>query len=270
MTSAAPLSRPLGQASGPRLGHRAAADPVMASTSPLPPVVPSGPGSDSALSEPEARLLLAQLLSPAFPVGSYAYSQGLEVAMVQGLVHDATSLGDWVEAVVAHGSARIDLWLLAEARKPGADLPALAALAYAYAPAKERAAEMRDQGAAFTACARALGLAPPDLPTPDRPTPDLPTPDLPYPVALGAATASLPLTTPEVAALYLQALAAQLTSAAVRFLPLSATLGQRLIARLAPMIVATAEGPHALTSAHLAADMAAMAHETLQPRIFRS
>lgn len=214
-----------------------------------------------ALSQPQARLILTQLLSPAFPVGSYAYSQGLEVAMVQatGLatVHDAASLQDWVEGVILHGSGRIDAAFVARARAPGADLPALAALALAYATSGERAAELRDQGAAFAACARALGLE---------------CPDLPYPVALGAATAALPLETAEVVALYLQALAAQLISAAVRFLPLAATQGQQVLARLAPSFVAPsfAPNPQGLTSAHLAADLAAMAHETLQPRIFRT
>jgi len=209
-------------------------------------------------SEPEARLILTQLLSPAFPVGSYAYSQGLEVAMVAGTVHDAASLQDWVEAVLLCGSGRIDAAFVAWAREPEADLAALAALAYAYAPCRERAEELRDQGASFAACARALGLD---------------TPDLPYPVALGAATARLPLPTAEVVALYLQALAAQLTSAAVRFIPLAATQGQQVIARLAPLIAQGAQTtlkPARLTSAHLAADLAAMAHETLQPRIFRT
>lgn len=207
----------------------------------------------------EARLLVTQLLSPAFPVGSYAYSQGLEVAMVSGAVHDAASLTDWIEGVLRHGSGRMDAVLLAHARAPEADLGALATLAMAYAPCRERAVELRDQGAAFAACARALGL---------------PCPDLPYPVAVGAATAHLPLETAEIAALYLQALAAQLTSAAVRFLPLSATEGQRRIAALAGPIAAlareAADAPLVLTSATFGADMAAMAHETLQPRIFRS
>ena len=203
----------------------------------------------------EARLLLTQLLSPAFPVGSYAYSQGLEVAMVEGLVHDPASLRDWVEGVLLFGSARIDAGLIAAARTPGADLMALADLAQAYAPCREHAEEMRDQGAAFAACARALGLA---------------TPDLPYAVALGAATSALPVSDAEVVALYFQALAAQLVSAAVRFVPLSATEGQKLLASLAPVFARLAQGPFEMTSGHRAADLAAMAHETLQPRIFRS
>ena len=42
------------------------------------------------------------------------------------------------------------------------------------------------------------------------------------------------------------------------------------MARLAPLIARIARGPFAPTSAHFASDLAAMAHETLQPRIFRS
>lgn len=208
----------------------------------------------------EARLLLAQLLSPAFPVGGYAYSQGLESAMVAGLVRDVATLADWLDGVLLYGAGRMDAIFLAQARRPDAALADLAALALAYAPCRERAAELRDQGAAFAACARALGLT---------------VADLPYPVAIGAATAPLPLPTAEVVALYLQALAAQLTSAAVRFLPLSAVEGQRVVAGLAPLITRQATEAalaplDALASAALGADLAAMDHETLQPRIFRS
>ena len=62
------------------------------------------------------RLTLMQWLSPAFPVGSYAYSQGLEQAITDGHVHDAASLTDWITAVLTHGSARIDAIQLAPGR----------------------------------------------------------------------------------------------------------------------------------------------------------
>ncbi len=212
------------------------------------------------LTEAEARLLLTQLLSPAFPVGSYAYSQGLETAMAAGKVHDAATLTDWTQGVLLYGSGRIDAILIAHARDPDTNLKSLADLACAYAPSAERAMEMRDQGMAFALLARALGL---EVPT------------LPYAVALGAATANLPLQSDEILALYLQALAAQLTSAAVRFLPLAATEGQVVVARLAPLITTLAHtcavAPlTALASATFGADHATMAHETLQPRLFRS
>jgi urease accessory protein UreF len=36
-------------------------------------------------------LHLLQFASPALPIGGYSYSQGLEAALEQGLVHDALS-----------------------------------------------------------------------------------------------------------------------------------------------------------------------------------
>ena len=207
------------------------------------------------------RLLLAQLLSPAFPIGSYAYSQGLEAAMVAGQVHDAASLSDWLRSILTHGSGRMDAIFIAHARQPDADLSALADLAYAYAPSAERSIEMRDQGSAFAQLATTLtGQS---------------IPALPYAIALGHATSSLTLPTAEIIALYLQSLAAQLISAAVRFIPLGAAQGQHTLASLHPWITEIAADAataplFALASSTLGADMAAMRHETLDVRIFRS
>ena len=207
------------------------------------------------------RLTLTQLLSPAFPIGSYAYSQGLESAMVAGAVHDAASLSDWVRAVLSHGSGRMDAILIAHARTPDADLTALSDLTYAYATSAERQTELRDQGAAFGQLVTAL--------TGQH------QPALPYPLALGLSTRPLNLPTDEILALYLHALAAQLISAAVRFIPLAATTGQQTLATLAPLMTQiAAEAATApltsLASSTLGADMAAMRHETLDVRIFRS
>lgn len=91
------------------------------------------------------RLYLMQLLSPAFPVGAYAYSQGLEQAITERAVHDPASLTLWITGVLTHGAARMDAILLAHGRRR-ADLTDLA---YAYAASAERALEMRAQGAAF-------------------------------------------------------------------------------------------------------------------------
>ena len=63
------------------------------------------------------RLRLMQMLSPAFPVGSYAYSQGLEQAISDGNVTDAASLTGWITAILTHGSARMDAILLARGRQ---------------------------------------------------------------------------------------------------------------------------------------------------------
>jgi urease accessory protein len=205
------------------------------------------------------RLTLAQLLSPAFPIGSYAYSQGLEQAMTDGTVHDGQTLTDWVAAIMQHGSARTDAILAAHARH--SDPQTLANLAYAYAASSERATEMRDQAAAFAQVLQTLT--------------GTPQPPLPYAIALGHATRTLNLPTEEILALFLQSLAAQLISAAVRFLPLGASEGQFVLAKLAPLITQTAQtcaaAPvSALATSTLGADIAAMRHETLPVRIFRS
>ena len=51
-----------------------------------------------------ARLLLVQLLSPAFPTGAFAYAQGLEWAMDQGTVYDAANLREWIGDVLDFGA----------------------------------------------------------------------------------------------------------------------------------------------------------------------
>ena len=95
------------------------------------------------------RLLLVQLLSPAFPVGTYAYSQGLEQAIVDRVVGDAASLQCWIDAILRFGSGRSDAILVAYARPPDCDLDALADLALAYAASSECATVMHEQGTAF-------------------------------------------------------------------------------------------------------------------------
>lgn len=57
-----------------------------------------------------ARLL--QLASPMLPVGAYSYSQGLEWAIEEGTVHDATSAEQWIADVLEHSLCRFELPLL--------------------------------------------------------------------------------------------------------------------------------------------------------------
>ncbi|PPD03238.1 MAG: urease accessory protein UreF [Methylobacter sp.] len=59
-----------------------------------------------------ALLRLLQLVSPSLPVGMYSYSQGLETAVAEGWVHDATSARDWLHAVLTRSLARTDAPIL--------------------------------------------------------------------------------------------------------------------------------------------------------------
>lgn len=212
-------------------------------------------------SDPTDRLRLVQWLSPAFPIGAFAYSQGLESAIAAGDLRRAADVERWIAAVLRHGSGRSDAILLAHARRPDADLAALTDLILALTPSAERVTELTEQGRAFALAITAIT--------------GQPIPPLPYPLAVGHATAALRVPTTEVLTLWLQGLAAQLTSAAVRFIPLGQTEGQTILARLAPHITARAETfaatpLSALSSTSFGADLAAMRHETMDVRIFRT
>ncbi len=206
-------------------------------------------------------LLLAQWLSPAFPTGGFAYSHGLEAAIAEGIVTDADSLTAWCGDVLAHGAGRNDLILLAAAHRGAAPLADIDDLARAVCPAAERLLETQAQGAAFVLAVNTVW--------------DTALPPLCLPVALGAAARARNLPIDPVAQLALQAFAAQLVSAATRLGPIGQVAAQRVLVRLSTTfagIVADALGATLddLGGAVPLADIAAMRHETLNRRIFRS
>jgi len=59
-----------------------------------------------------ASLRLWQLISPALPVGAYAYSGGLETALQAGWVHDAADVEGWVVGLLQHNLAYLDIPVL--------------------------------------------------------------------------------------------------------------------------------------------------------------
>jgi len=71
------------------------------------------PTTTATVIEPLALLRLFHLVSPALPVGAYAYSQGLEYAVHAGWVHDEASTFDWLQGLVRHALGTLDLPLLA-------------------------------------------------------------------------------------------------------------------------------------------------------------
>lgn len=206
-------------------------------------------------------LKLTQWLSPAFPLGSYAYSHGLETAITKGDVHDAASLTAWVQDILQFGAGQADAILLIAALRKTHPAGELADHAAALAASRERWQESLDQGTAFAAAVSSVE--------------DRAMPALPLPVAVGIAAANLELAAEQVAALYLHAFAANLVSAAVRFVPLGQNDGQRVLADLHPVILCVAElaassGLSDIASATFGGDMTAMLHETQDVRIFKT
>ncbi|MBC9246639.1 urease accessory protein UreF [Paracoccus sp. 11-3] len=207
-----------------------------------------------------ARLRIAQYLSPAFPVGGFAWSQGLEWAMDRAEV-TRTSLPQWLADWLDYGAGWTDAVLVALSLRPEADHGALNDLAHATCVSAERLTETTEQGAAFTANITAL--------TGVRHKPAA------LPVAFGRACVDLPLPHAEIIAAYLQAQVCALISAAIRFMPLGPVEGQMMLTALQPAMLHTASraanaNEDDLASVAWGADIAAMHHETMSVRIFRS
>jgi urease accessory protein len=63
------------------------------------------------ISDNEVLLTVLHLASPALPIGSFAYSQGLEQVIADGLVHDRDSTQSWISDLLALVMARQELVL---------------------------------------------------------------------------------------------------------------------------------------------------------------
>lgn len=105
-----------------------------------------------------ALLRLMAWMSPAFPVGGFSYSGGLEKAVEDRRVSDAAGLYGWVEVLLRSGSLWNDAVFLADAWRNGTDAVALkeaADLARALAGSAERYRER---------CSSAMPSFPPPAP----------------------------------------------------------------------------------------------------------
>jgi urease accessory protein len=214
-------------------------------------------------------------LSPAYPVGAFSYSGGIEWAIEAGDIRDATTLHSWLAIIVTEGSGFCDAVFFAHAYRATAEMDetsmrAVSELAVAFAPSKERHLETTAQGNAFLDATRAawpcdaldrlaaLGDAPVALP-----------------VAVAIACAGHGIALAPALQCYVQALAANLVSAGVRIIPLGQSDGQRVLAALESAVTATVARALAapldeVASTAVRADLASMHHETQYTRLFRS
>ncbi len=238
------------------------------------------------MTDPTADLLTLQVwLSPAFPVGGFTYSHGLEWAIEAGDVTSAASLEAWLGDVLLHGAGRSDAIFLAVAHAAVAagDLARLAEvieLAAAFQPSKERRLEATAQGAAFVRAVADTwddgGFA--DLVgriAPHFPKPSFEAVPWTHAVAVGVAAGVAGIAVEATIPAYVQAFAANVISAGVRAIPLGQSDGLRVLRRLAPVVrriaieAATARLDE-VGGAAILADIASMKHETQYTRLFRS
>lgn len=206
-------------------------------------------------------LTLLTWMSPAFPTGSFAYSHGLEQAIADGRIGDGEGLVQWIADLLARGSGWTDALLFARCWHE--DTSGLNTTALALCSSAERHLETTQLGRSFQAAAAVW--------TGDAAAGDA----MAYPVAAGTACKTLGIDPEPALVAFLQGFCTALVSVAVRLVPLGQTQGLWVLRQLSPVISATALRACAadlsgLGGVCLAADIAAMQHETLEPRIFRT
>jgi urease accessory protein len=210
--------------------------------------------------------------SPAYPVGGFSYSHGIEMAVEEGRLPDRHALLRYIEAVLRHGAGHVDSVLLAHAHRAADDaaLDGIAELAAAWRGTAETALESTQQGGSFASVTAATW--------PDERFAAFTKRNrgrLAHAVAFGAAAgmAGIPLR-PSLLA-YLQGFCANLVSAGVRLVPLGQTDGQHATSALLPIVaecatIAESASLDDLGTAVPLLDMLSMRHETQYTRLFRS
>jgi urease accessory protein len=214
-------------------------------------------------------------MSPAYPVGAFSYSSGIEWAVEAGDIGSAETLCKWLATMIRQGSVFCDAALFAHAHRAamvgdGKTLAAVAELAAALAGSKERFLETTAQGQAFRDITRAA------WPTPalDRLAAAWDGP-LAYPIVVAAACAGHSIALVPALDAFLHSVVSNLISAGVRLIPLGQTDGQRVLVALEMDIAQAALRARSITFDNIGAaapraDIASMRHETQYTRLFRS
>lgn len=217
----------------------------------------------------DALFKLTSWLSPAYPVGAYTYSHGLEQAVEAGDVRDGTTASAWIADCLTHGAGRSDAILLVAAhraagREDQAAISEICALALALAPSTERLRESEAQGRAFTEVTEAAWPGEERASSPSH-----------YAVTVGVAAARHGIAVEPAVTMFLHAFASNLISACVRLVPLGQTEGQQILAGLMPLCLKVADDAMKsdiddVGGCAILADIASMKHETQTVRLFRS
>ena len=213
--------------------------------------------------EPQQLLQLLAFMSPAFPVGGFAYSHGLERVIDDGTVASADEVREWIESLLFHGSGWNDAVLFAEAYEADdAGRMEIDELALALAASRERALETSDLGQSF---AKSVAILSASEAMKFRT----------YPVVVAAACEKTCIDKRTGLLGYLQAFSNNLIAVAVRLIPLGQTKGLEVMRDLMPVVSEAAERAlmaslDDLGSSTLLSDIASMKHEAQFSRVFRS
>jgi urease accessory protein len=215
---------------------------------------------------------LLQLVSPALPIGAFAYSQGLEQAVASGWVNDEATAAEWLIGLLENALATLDLPVLerlidAWRADDHARVDAWTAWLAASRPTREMRAEDRQLGAGLARALSAVGMT--------EAAGWEARQDVTLAAMFALATARYAIPTSAALAGYAFAWAEATTSAAVRLVPLGQSAGQRLLAAAGDEIPEAVERARNLADDELASTapgqaIASALHEALYSRLFRS
>lgn len=213
-------------------------------------------------------LALLQLASPALPVGGFAYSQGLESAISEGLVHDAASAQRWIHDALLLVLARFEApaWLRIHDAALARDESAMRQWNEELLATRETAelrAESLQMGASMLRVYAPLNLAVPSLP------------DATYTAGFAIACSQLGIARLDGLAAYLWAWTENQVLVAVKTVPLGQQAGQAMLLALHSTVQQAVELAAALPDDELGTAAIGFAlhsarHETQYSRLFRS
>lgn len=237
-------------------------------TTPQSSPVPSSGADSSSL-----RLLrLLQWVSPGLPVGAFAYSHGLEMAVARGWVRDAAGARDWVSGLLHHAWARLDgpVMLRCHRALAAEDFGAFSRWEHWLAANRESSellAEDRHLGTALTALLADMELSL------DSALLERPEPGFAGSFALAAWASGVDDKNAMLGLLW--SCTDHQVAAALKLVPLGQSAAQRILMALGSEIPAAAElaatlGDEALGASLPGLAIASAQHETLYSRLFRS
>jgi urease accessory protein len=221
--------------------------------------------------DPHALLRLCHLVSPALPVGAYAYSQGLEYAVHANWVTDERSAFEWLVGLSSYSISTLDLPILARMHSAwiAADLAAVRHW-NAQLLASREAAELRAEDIHL---GRSLARVLVQLQLPQAC--DWLEIDVSFATLFALAASHWRIGMQETLNGYLWTWTENQVLAAVRLIPLGQSAGQRLLHQLIepmPQLCTRALGlrDDEIGNSALSQTLAGSLHETQYSRLFRS
>jgi urease accessory protein len=217
-------------------------------------------------------LHLLQLVSPAMPIGTFAYSHGLEAAVELGLVTDAESTASWIDGLLSFSLQTWELPMLVRlhAGFASGDMHVVRRWndrLFASRATAELVEEDRQLGLALARILTQLDLAEASSWRAD--------PKVTYEAMFALACARWDIPIDVAARAYAFGVCEMLVGAATKLVPLGQSESQRILWQLSFAIAGAAEHAMSLLDEDMAAfvpghAMVSAVHETQYSRLFRS